>query len=146
MNANLLNINSIDINNIPPFTWLVFILCAVVLLKWIINRFINKSHYEPLNAFQFYCRQLAKKVNKTNNSQTQQKLAGLIAIIVTMLPLIVMLWLFEAFIEVLWLWEGMLLYFSLGSLILGKNGKELARLLVANKQYDAKKHLQLFVL
>ena len=135
-----------DINNIPSFTWSVVILFSVLLLKWGINRTLNRDHYDPLNAFQFYNFQLAKKVNNPYNSQTQQKIAGLIAIIVTLLPLLIILWLFEAFIEVLWIWEGMLLYFSLGSLTLGHNGKKLAQLLVANKQYEAKQYLQDFVL
>jgi adenosylcobinamide-phosphate synthase len=146
MDTNHLNIdiNSIDIGDISSFSWSVLILCAVVLLQWIIYRAIDKNSYEPLNAFQFYCRQLARKVNK--DSQTQQKTAGIIAIIITILPLVVMLWLFSAFIEVIWLWEGMLLYIALGSLTMAPIGKELARLLVANKLYDAKQYLQPFVL
>ena len=148
MNTNQLNIaiNSLDISNISPFTWSVFILYSVILLKWLINRTIDKNTYEPLSAFQFYCLQLAKKVNKKNNSQTQQKIAGISATVITILPLVVMLWLFSAFIEVLWVWEAMLLYIALGSLTMKFRGKELARLLVAKRQYDAKQYLQPFVL
>jgi adenosylcobinamide-phosphate synthase len=146
MNTDLLDISYIDLSNIPPFTWSVFLLSSVILLKWLINRFVNKTQYDPLSAFQFYCQQLAKKVNKSSNSHSQQKIAGFIAIAVTIAPLVIILWLFEAFIEVLSLWQAMLLYFALGSLNLGQNGKRLAKLLVANKQYDAKKHLQHFVL
>lgn len=110
-------------------------LLLMIALKALIGVFVTQ---QPLAFFNFYCQRLADKVNKTNNSARQQNISGLIAILVTLAPLLAILWLFETFIEVTWLWHGLLLYFALGNIGLGKINKHIARELVANNNYLAK--------
>ena len=45
------------------------------------------------------------------------------------------------FVEAAWLWQSFLLYLALGELHLGKTSKEIAKLLVANKKFEAKQLL-----
>jgi len=118
-------------------------LLLLIALKALIGQFVTQ---QPLAFFNFYCQRLADKVNKSSNSPRQQNISGLIAIIVTLVPLIVILWLFEAFIEVPWLWQALLLYFALGSFGLTKTSKALARELVANNNYLAKQKIAPFLL
>ncbi|ASP47479.1 cobalamin biosynthesis protein CobD/CbiB [Cognaticolwellia beringensis] len=110
-------------------------LLLLIALKAIIGQFITQ---QPLAFFNFYCQRLADKVNKQTNSSRQQNISGLIAVLVTLIPIIAILWLFEVFIEVQWLWHALLLYFALGSFGLTKTNKNIARELVANNNYQAK--------
>ncbi|MBA6389833.1 cobalamin biosynthesis protein [Colwellia sp. BRX10-3] len=110
-------------------------LLLLIALKAIIGQFITQ---QPLAFFNFYCQRLADKVNKQTNSSRQQNISGLIAVLVTLVPLIAILWLFEVFIEVQWLWHALLLYFALGSFGLTKTNKAIAREIVANNNYQAK--------
>lgn len=121
----------------------VVTLLLLMALKAILGQFITQ---QPLAFFNFYCQRLADKVNKANNSPRQQNISGLIAIIVTLVPLITILWLFETLIEVQWLWQALLLYFALGSFGLTKTSKAIARELVANNNYQAKQKLAPLVL
>lgn len=113
-------------------------LLLVITIKAIIGAFIT---HQPLSFFNFYCQRLADKVNKASNSARQQNISGLIAILVTLTPLVAILWLFETFIEVPWLWHGLLLYLALGNIGLGRINKTVARELVANNSYLAKQAL-----
>jgi adenosylcobinamide-phosphate synthase len=128
---------------ISPFTTSVFILLAVVLIKTVLSRFIT---HEPLQFFRFFCDRLADKVNRPNNSSNQQVIAGIIAVLVTLLPLIIILWLFESFIEVPELWHALLMYFALGSFGLTQKSKNIAQALIANNNYHAKQILSPLVL
>ena len=110
-------------------------LLLMIALKAIIGAFVT---HQPLVFFNFYCQRLADKVNKTSSNSRQQNISGLIAILVTLAPLVTILWLFESFIEVTWLWHGLLLYIALGNIGLGKINKHIARELVANNNYQAK--------
>tara|TARA_B110000438_G_scaffold303432_1_gene364874 strand:- start:5696 stop:6673 length:978 start_codon:yes stop_codon:yes gene_type:complete len=110
-------------------------LLLLLALKAIVGHFITQ---QPLAFFSFYCQRLADKVNKPSNSARQQNISGLIAVLVTLTPIIAILWLFEIFIEVQWLWHAFLLYFALGSFGLTKTNKAIARELVANNTYQAK--------
>tara|TARA_R110000737_G_scaffold89824_5_gene122307 strand:- start:2590 stop:3570 length:981 start_codon:yes stop_codon:yes gene_type:complete len=118
-------------------------LLLLIALKALIGRFVTQ---QPLAFFSFYCQRLADKVNKPSNSSRQQNISGLIAIIVTLVPLMVILWLFETLIEVYWLWNAFLLYFALGSFGLTKTSKVVARELVANNTYQAKQKIAPFLL
>ncbi|WP_241238794.1 cobalamin biosynthesis protein [Colwellia sp. Arc7-635] len=118
-------------------------LLLLIALKAIVGQFITQH---PLAFFSFYCQRLADKVNKTSSSPRQQNISGLIAILVTLVPLLVILWLFEAFIEVYWLWHALLLYLALGSFGLSKTNKLVARDLVANNNYQAKQKIAPFLL
>lgn len=113
-------------------------LLLLIALKAVIGQFVTQ---QPLAFFSFYCQRLADKVNKASNSPRQQNISGLIAIIVTLAPLLVILWLFETFIAVPWLWQAFLLYLALGDFGISKSCKTIARELVANNNYQAKQTL-----
>jgi len=136
----------LDLSNLPQlpdFSYQVLILLSVLVLKSVISHFVN---HEPLRAFQFYCQRLSQKVNNRNNSHQQQIIAGLVAILVTLLPIVIILWLFSDFVAVEYLWQGFLLYFSLGSMSLKAVNKSIAKALVAQKNYQAKQLLNDLVL
>ena len=118
-------------------------LLLLIALKALIGQFITQ---QPLAFFSFYCQRLADKVSKSSNSPRQQNISGLIATLVTLVPLLVILWLFETLIDALWLWNAFLLYFALGSFGLTKTSKAVARELVANNNYQAKQKIALFLL
>lgn len=110
-------------------------LLLMIALKALIGVFVT---HQPLAFFNFYCQRLSDKVNKTNSNARQQNISGLIAILVTLAPLLTILWLFETFIEVTWLWHALLLYLALGNIGLSRINKKVARELVANNSYLAK--------
>ncbi len=139
MTANNLT-NLIDIS---PFTYSVVMLYGVILIKFFASYLAS---HEPLQFFRYFCDQLATKVNKSKNDARQRNISGFIGVLVTLSPLIIILWLFEAFVEATWLWQAFLLYLALGNLHLGKNGKEIAKLIVANKNFEAKQLLNPWVL
>jgi adenosylcobinamide-phosphate synthase len=107
--------------------------------KGVISHFVV---HEPLRFFQFYCQSLSNKVNKIENSSRQQTIAGLVAIVITIAPLMVILWLFEAFIEVEFLWQCFLLYLAIGSFGLSSINKSIAQAIVAKQNYLAKQTLK----
>jgi len=135
--------NLTNLIDISPFAYSVVMLYGVILIKFFASYLAS---HEPLQFFSFFCKQLATKVNKKENSARQRSISGFIAILVTLTPLIIILWLFEVFIETAWLWQGFLLYLALGNLHLGKTSKEIAKLLVANKKFDARQRLQPWLL
>ncbi|NQZ80876.1 MAG: cobalamin biosynthesis protein [Colwellia sp.] len=128
---------------VSPFTSSVFILLSVVLIKTILSRFII---HQPLQFFRFFCDRLADKVNKPNNSSNQQVIAGIIAILVTLLPLVIILWLFENFIEVPQIWHALIIYFALGSFGISQKSEKIAQALISNNNYQAKQILSPLVL
>jgi adenosylcobinamide-phosphate synthase len=130
--------NLTNLIDISPFAYSVVMLYGVVLVKFIVSYLTS---HEPLKFFRFFCDQLAEKVNKSQNSARQRSISGIIAILVTLAPLVIILWLFEVFVEAAWLWQSFLLYLALGELHLGKTSKEIAKLLVANKKFEAKQLL-----
>ncbi len=86
-----------DFNELSSFSYQLLILLTVILSKTIISHFV---HHEPLRYFQFYCQKLSGKVNKQHNSPKQQTIAGFVAIVITLSPITIILWLFEAFVAV----------------------------------------------
>jgi len=131
------------LSNLNDFSYNVLLLIIALAIKALISHFIA---HDPLRFFRFYCHQLAKKVNKPKNSSNQQSIAGLIAMVITLLPIIIILWLFEVFIEVAYLWQGLLLYIALGSFGLESINKKLAQALAAKQTYVAKQLLSPLVL
>lgn len=137
---------TISLQNLPQindFSNAVLLLLSILLVKFTISYFIA---HDPLKYFRFFCTKLSDKVNKGTNSNTQQSIAGVVAIFVTLPPIIVILWLFEAFIEVKWLWQGFLLYLAIGPFGIIKTAKNIAQTLVANNNYLAKQTLNSWVL
>lgn len=132
-----------DFITLSSFSYQLLILLIVIVCKATISHFIR---HEPLQFFQFYCKKLGDKVNKPQNSPQQQTIAGLIAILVTLLPITIILYLFEAFIEVNSLWQALLLYFAMGSFGLTQVNKTIAQALVAKQNYLAKQTLNPWVL
>lgn len=124
---------------LTPFTYHVLILMVVLIIKAFVSHFVA---HEPLRYFNFYCLQLANKVNNANNSSQQQTIAGLLSLLVTLVPVVTILWLFADFVAVDYLWQGLLLYFSLGNVNLAQVNKEIAQALVAKQNYLAKQTLQ----
>jgi len=123
-----------DLNTFSPFSYQLLILLTVILSKAVVSY------------FQFYCLKLSDKVNKQQNSPQQQTIAGLVAIMVTLVPIAVILWLFEAFIAVDFLWQALLLYMAIGSFGLAQINKTIAQALVAKQNYLAKQTLKPWVL
>jgi len=132
-----------DFITLSSFSYQLLTLLVVMGCKATISHFIR---HEPLQFFQFYCKKLGDKVNKPQNSPQQQTIAGLIAILVTLLPIAIILYLFEAFIEVKILWQALLLYFAIGSFGLTRINKTIAQALVAKQNYFAKQTLKPWVL
>lgn len=128
-----------DLPSLSSFSYQLLILLSVIISKGVISHFVV---HEPLRFFQFYCQNLSNKVNKTENSSRQQTIAGLIAIIITLAPIVIILWLFEAFIEVEFLWQCFLLYLALGSFGLSSINKNIAQAIVAKQSYLAKQTLK----
>jgi len=126
-----------------PFTYQVLMLITVLFIKSIISHFVSHA---PLRFFQFYCSQLSKKVNNHNNSPANQVISGLLALLVTVVPISIILWLFADFVAVDYLWQGLLLYFALGRLNLSKINKIIAQALTRNKNALAKQTLKPFLL
>jgi len=126
------------LTELTPFTYHVLILMVVLIIKSIVSHFIA---HEPLRFFQFYCLQLGNKVNNSKNSRKHQIIAGLLALLVTLVPIVIILWLFADFVAVEYMWQGLLLYFALGSLNLGQINKTIAQALVAKQNYLAKQTL-----
>ena len=133
----------INVPNIDAFSSSILLLFGTLFIKFILRKFNQPN---PLLFFHFYCQKLAEKVNKSTNTPNQNKISGVIATFITLLPIIIILWLFEVFIEVPWLWQGFLLYLALGSFNLTHISKSLAQALVANQYYLAKQILNPWVL
>jgi len=127
------------LTELTPFTYHVLILMMVLLIKSLVSHFIA---HEPLRFFNFYCLQLGNKVNNSKNSTSHQTIAGLLALLVTLIPIAIILWLFADFVAVDYVWQGLLLYLALGSLNLGKINKSIAQALVAKQNYLAKQTLK----
>lgn len=132
-----------DFITLSSFSYQLLTLLVVMGSKATISHFIR---HEPLQFFQFYCKKLGDKVNKPQNNPQQQTIAGLIAILVTLIPIAIILYLFEAFIEVKLLWQALLLYFAIGSFGLTRINKTIAQALVAKQNYFAKQTLKPWVL
>jgi len=131
------------LTELTPFSIQVLTLIVVLFLKALISHFVV---HEPLRFFQFYCIQLGKKVNKSQNSSHQQTIAGLLAILVTLMPIVIILWLFADFVAVDYVWQGLLLYLALGNLSLGQINKTVAQALVSKQSYLAKQTLKPWLL
>jgi len=127
------------LTELSPFTYHVIILMVVLIIKSVASHFIA---HEPLRFFQFYCLQLGKKVNNSKSSAAHQTIAGLSALLVTLVPIAIILWLFADFVAVEYLWQALLLYFALGSVNLGQINKIIAQALVVKKNNLAKQTLK----
>jgi len=132
------------------FTQLPFISQQALLFVVIytIKALVSKGvAHEPLRAFNFYCQQLANKVNKhQTNSRQQQVISGVVAIVVTITPLAIILWLFADFVLVPALWQSLLLYFALGGFNAKNNAFKMAQALTSNLNYKAKQFAQTLLL
>ena len=126
-----------------PFILSLLIFTVVVLVKVFLSIFFIK---EPMHWFRFFCSQLANKVNNPKNNPHQQKIAGALSTFITLLPLLLILWLFESFIEVNWLWHAFLLYFALGSFGLTRATIKTAKALLAKNTSEAKQLIAPFTL
>lgn len=128
---------------LSPFIITTLVMFATLGVKWLLTILIP---HQPLSFFAFYCEQLAKKVNKTANATSQQKVAGFLAMSITLIPIIIILWLFEDFIVVPVLWQSLILYVALSGTDTFALSKRVAKSLAANQNYEAKQALSNVVL
>jgi adenosylcobinamide-phosphate synthase len=138
-------LNNASLNNlidISPFAYAVVLLYGTVLIKFLVSRWVV---HEPLTFFTFYCEKLSNKVNKDKNTSKQRQTAGLISIFITLTPLVIILWLFEAFVEAAWVWQGLLLYIALGQLNLSSTCEKIAKHVAAKNSFSAKQLLSPWV-
>lgn len=122
----------------------LLLLVSVVIIKFIIVNI--KKDNNSTNFFSLYCQRFATKVNKPQNSSSQQKLSGWLALILSISTIVTFLWIFEIFIEVVWLWQALLLYFSVGNFNSYRLSNSLIKQLHDNDKTKAKKSLQPLVL
>ena len=132
-----------DLTILSAFSYQLLILLTVIVTKAIVSHFVA---HEPLNFFKFYCKKLSDKVNKPTNSHNQQSIAGLVAIMITIVPIIIILWLFEILVEVNFLWQALLLYVAMGSFGLTQKNKDIAQALASKQHYLAKQTLDPWIL
>jgi adenosylcobinamide-phosphate synthase len=123
---------------ITPFNQQVLLLVGVIILKVAIQRI---APHHPWVGFRFYCLKLAEKVNKSENSDNQKHIAGFVAVMITFAPLWIIAWLFESLVAVPILWQGFLLYLTLGAGDIFKISHNVAVALTANDNYKAKQLL-----
>lgn len=131
------------LTELSPFIYDVLILMVVLSIKAIVSRTMV---HEPLRFFQFFCLQLAKKVNNRDSSPAHQTIAGLLSLLITLVPISIILWLFADFIAVHYVWHALLLYVALGSGNLGKVNKTVAQALITKQNAVAKEALKPFLL
>lgn len=131
------------IASLSSFTQNVFLLLIVIAIKSLITLLSTPSNTSFLA---FYCQRFSDKVNKPNNSVQQQKIAGLIATLITIAPIVAILWLFEGLIQVSWLWHALLLYFSLGSFGAISKAKSVAKHIQQQDKQSAREQLANWVL
>ncbi|MBO9490883.1 cobalamin biosynthesis protein [Endozoicomonas sp. G2_1] len=129
--------------SLPSLSQACLLAVSVYLLKALLSHYLP---HRPLAFFTFFCQLLANKVNRRDNASNQQKLSGTIAIVVSLAPVVIILWLFADFIEVIELWHGLLLYLALGGFGISHESKAMAQALVAKQNYVAKQTLQTRVL
>ena len=126
-------------NSLPLVVQNMIVLLAVVMLKILFSKLSPSIKQQAFFSFyRFYCQQLAEKVNKEKNSNTQRKIAGFIATLITITPLVIIVWLFAAFIAVPIIWQCILLFVALGSFNLNPLGRNVAKTLAAHDKYQAK--------
>jgi adenosylcobinamide-phosphate synthase len=125
----------IDLTHLPSPAQSIILLSGVILVKALLYRI---SPHEPLRFFRFYCFRLANKVNNHQNNPHQQQIAGVIAAIITLLPIVIILSLFETLIEITLIWHALLLYLAIGGFSLKLVAKNIARSVTVNNKYQAK--------
>lgn len=132
-----------ELQHLPPLIHNMCILLLVIAVKAITSQFSSST---TVSIYSLYLAKLADKVNKTENSAYQQKIAGFVGLTITLAPCIVILWLFENFIEVPEIWHFLLLFFALGPFNLKKTLKETADALQQGNKMKARQLLEPFTL
>jgi len=125
------------------FSLQTLILVSILAIKIVVAQFSSTQLLAP---FTWYCSRLAQKVNKTQNTSQQQKIAGFIATMITIVPIFIMLWLFADFIAVPWLWQALLLYLAMGNFQLNNALNNIINALQKNQNHLAKQTLKPYVL
>ena len=128
---------------LSPFNQQLSLLVAVLLAKIILQRIVPHA---PWRGFRFYCEKLADKVNKRENSQSQQGIAGFVATLITLAPLVTILWLFETLVAIPMIWQAILLYLALGAGDIFSVSQKVAQAISASDKYKAKQTLAPYVL
>jgi adenosylcobinamide-phosphate synthase len=127
---------------LPLIAQHILVLFVVVAIKILFNKISPSiTQQATFTFYRFYCQQLAEKVNKDKNSDAQRNIAGFIATVITITPLIIIVWLFEEFIAVPVIWQALLLFVAFGSFNVNNLGKTVATQLNAQDKYQAKQTL-----
>ena len=121
----------------------LLLLFAVILIRSIGDKLIPLN---PLRYFRLYSTLLANKVNKPTHSNTQLKTSGIAACLVTIVPIVIILWTFELLVELVWLWHGLLLWMSVGWFSTKYEAKVVHSALIRNQKQYAKDRLSNHVL
>ena len=115
------------LSSLPDFVVSVITLFIVVTAKWLLMKVT--PHY-PLSFFRFYSKKLAAKVNKPQNSASQQRIAGQLSLWITLVPVLIILWLFESLVGFPVLWHALLLYLAIDGFELFNDAPKLHRAFV----------------
>ncbi|WP_286264489.1 cobalamin biosynthesis protein CobD/CbiB [Thalassotalea atypica] len=129
--------------DVSAFNQQLLLLVIVLVTRIAIQRI---APHHPWAAFRFYCAALANKVNKAENSHAQQRVAGIIAVLITFVPIWLIVWLFESLVAVPELWQGLLLYLAIGCGDIFAVAKKAAKAVTANDNYRAKQLLNHYIL
>ncbi len=126
------------ISQLPDTVISMIVLLLVAATKWLQAKLSSPA---TSNFLQFYCQQLAEKVNKDQHSVNHKKIAGFIATLITFTPLVIILWLFADFIAVPVIWDSLLLFIAFGGFQLDSVARKEAIYLSEQDKYQAKQTL-----
>ena len=128
---------------LAPFNQQCLLLVVVIAIHLVLQKALP---HDPWRGFRFYCQQLAAKVNKPENGANQQIISGIIATVITFLPLWLIAWLFESLVALPELYQSFLLYLSLGFGSQFAQAKVIAGAITNNDNYSARQTLAPMVL
>jgi adenosylcobinamide-phosphate synthase len=118
----------------------IMVFIAVVCLHGLMALLAHRV--ELWRPFHWYCQRLAQKVNRAQNSPQQRFIAGSLSYLITVIPLVIILALFENLVAIPLMWQGLLLFVALDGVLIPWRGKQIAQHLIANQKDQAKQQLQ----
>ncbi|MBE1301967.1 MAG: hypothetical protein GJ680_18930 [Alteromonadaceae bacterium] len=130
----------VDINPVVLSGAVLFI--AVLLEKSV--KWPDKSH--PLTLIRLFAKSMADKAVKDQRSEQQQKVAGIMAVLVLLLPIMIVTTTFLWFAEYTWFFNGFFLFIALMFEPVTAQVKKVESLLKNNKKALARNQLQRLVL
>lgn len=129
--------------NINPVILSGTVLFLAILLEKTI-KWPQKSH--PLTLIRLFAQSMADKAVKEQRSEHQQKVAGIMAVLVLLLPIAIVMATFLWFAEYTWFFNGFFLFIALLFEPVNTQVKKVESLLKNNKKALARNQLQRLVL